>query len=164
MEQASILEGYSEYGPHPEQQQKKSMLFGTKQEPAGTPFSPQVADQLRDMSRRLRILEERYANQRKNVQVLEHNMLSDQKKLQNQFHSEQNEIDDLKKQIYEMKQKLDMLAAELSDTAKRGDVLILEKYINLWEPLNFVTRNEVEKLIITLIELKQGKPKQQGGQ
>lgn len=160
MEQASILEGYSEYGARPEGAPKKSMLFSSKPEALGAPITPQVADQLRDMSRRLRILEERYANQRKNVQVLEHNMLSDQKKLQNQFHTEQNEIDDLKKQIYDMKQKLDILASEVNDSAKRGDVLVLEKYINLWEPLNFVTRNEVEALVAAFIDKKQGKTKQ----
>ena len=59
----------------------------------------------------------------------------------------------------EMKQKFDLIGSELSDTAKRQDVIVLEKYINLWEPLNFVTRNEVEKLINSIVESKKGLPK-----
>jgi uncharacterized coiled-coil protein SlyX len=154
MEQASIFEGYEEYGKHDEDKPKKS--FFAEQKPAVQSFVPpiddQVNDQVRSMSRRLRILEERYANQRKTLQVLEHTMLTENKKLQNLMHTVQEDLDDMKKQLYEMKQKFDIIGGELAAAAKREDVIILEKYINLWEPVNFVTRNEVEKLINAIME------------
>ena len=31
--------------------------------------------------------------------------------------------------------------------AKTEDVQVLDRYINLWEPANFVTRTEVEKIV-----------------
>ncbi len=147
MEQASIIEGYQEYGKHEASEQKKKGLFAAKPDTTQALFTPDVNDQVRELSRRLRILEERHANQRKAFQVLEHNMLTENKKLQTQLRTTQNDFDDLKKQIYDMKQKFDLIGAELADTAKRADVVVLEKYINLWEPLNFVTRNEVERLV-----------------
>ncbi len=155
MEQASILEGYQEYGKHTAPEQRKTGFFASKPDTTANPFpASDVTDQLRELSRRLRILEERYASQRKNIQVLEHNVLAENKKMQAQLRTVQSDNDDLKKQLYEMKQKFDLIGSELSDTAKRQDVIVLEKYINLWEPLNFVTRNEVEKLINSLIEGK----------
>ena len=152
MEQASIMEGYAEYGKHAEPEEKKG--FFTKAPEPSASFSPDMTDQMRNLSRRLRVLEERYANQRKNMQVMEHNMLNDSKKLQTQMHSLQTDFDELKKQIYDLKQKFDLIAADLADTAKREDVIVLEKYINLWEPLNFVTRNEVERIVEFVLENK----------
>ncbi len=152
MEQASIMENYAEYGKHAEPEQKKG-FFSKAAEPAPS-LSADATDQMRNLSRRLRVLEERYANQRKNMQVMEHNMLSDSKKLQTQMHSLQSDFDELKKQIYDIKQKFDLIAADLADTAKREDVIVLEKYINLWEPVNFVTRNEVERIVQFVLENK----------
>lgn len=152
MEQASIMEGYQEYGKHAEPEAKKGLF--SKPVESSVSLASDVTDQMRNLSRRLRVLEERYANQRKNMQVMEHNMLNDSKKIQNQTHTIQVDFDDLKKQIYELKQKFDLLAAELSDTAKREDVIVLEKYINLWEPVNFVTRNEVERIVQFVLDNK----------
>jgi len=36
---------------------------------------------------------------------------------------------------------------ELDIFAKKEQLKVLEKYINLWNPLNFVTTKEVEKII-----------------
>jgi len=36
---------------------------------------------------------------------------------------------------------------EIKETAKLEDVKVLENYVNLWNPIQFVTRQEVEKLI-----------------
>lgn len=152
MEQASIMEGYAEYGKHAEPEPKQG--FFSKAPEAAPSFSADATDQMRNLSRRLRVLEERYANQRKNMQVMEHNMLTDSKKLQTQMHSLQSDFDELKKQIYDIKQKFDLIAADLADTAKREDVIVLEKYINLWEPINFVTRNEVERIVQFALENK----------
>jgi len=156
MEQASIYEGYEEFGKHEEEQPRKSLFSDVKPAAPSLSYTPsggdQMSDEMRSMSRRLRVLEERYANQRKSFQVLEHNMLTENKKTQALMHSLQTDIDDMKKQLYEMKQKFDIIGGELASAAKREDVIILEKYINLWEPLNFVSRNEVEKLINAIIE------------
>ncbi len=156
MEQASLLEGYEEYGKHEEEKPKKSLFSTAKPAATSSNYVPsgsdQMSDEIRSISRRLRILEERYATQRKSLQVLEHNMLTENKKTQALMHSLQTDLDDMNKQLYEMKQKIDIIGGELASAAKREDVIILEKYINLWEPLNFVTRNEVEKLINAIIE------------
>ncbi|MFA6888425.1 MAG: hypothetical protein WC254_02930 [Candidatus Woesearchaeota archaeon] len=156
MEQASIYEGYEEFGKHEDEKPKKSIFSDTKPAASSLSYTPdggeQMSDQMRSMSRRLRVLEERYANQRKSLQVLEHNMLSENKKIQALMHTFQTDLNDMKKQLYEMKQKFDIIGGELAGAAKREDVIILEKYINFWEPVNFVTRNEVEKLVNACIE------------
>ncbi len=152
IDQASIEESYGKYGEHTDEQKKGILGQFGKKELTGQIIGADMTGQLRDFSRRLRLLEERYANQRKNLQVLEHNMISESKKIQQQERVLQQDIDDIKKQLYQMKQQFDIVSAALRDTAKREDVVVLEKYINLWEPLNFVTRKEVEKLVSELLE------------
>ncbi|PIN77685.1 hypothetical protein COV16_06605 [Candidatus Woesearchaeota archaeon CG10_big_fil_rev_8_21_14_0_10_34_8] len=155
IDQASITQSYSSYGDHETPKDKKKGLFGQfgHNDPAPV-MGADITGQMRDFSRRLRILEERYSNQRKNVQVMQHNMLSEHKKLQEQMRSMQKDFDSLKKQIYEIQQQFDLIGSELRETAKREDVVVLEKYINLWEPINFVTRKEVEKLINFILDSK----------
>ena len=154
-DQASIAQSYATYGERDEQKDKKKGLFGFSQKQELSPLvGADMTGQFHDTSRRLRILEERYANQRKNIHVLEHNMLSSQKKIHEHIHSLQQDFTALKKQLYDMQQQFDMVGAALKDTAKREDVLVLEKYINLWEPLQFVTRKEVERLVEFIVEGK----------
>ncbi len=33
-------------------------------------------------------------------------------------------------------------------------IKVLEKYVNMWEPLNFVTRKEVERIVREVLEEK----------
>jgi uncharacterized coiled-coil protein SlyX len=162
-DQASVSQSYSTYGGGDKPPEKRAGLFshltaGKKLDQSTAPVvGADMTGQLRDFSRRLRILEERYASQRKNIHVMEHNMLTEHKKLQQQMRTVQQDFDDLKKQIYEIRQQFDMIGAALRDTAKREDVVVLEKYINLWEPLQFVTRNEVERLIHFVLDGKKQK-------
>ena len=51
-----------------------------------------------------------------------------------------NEIEDLK-------EKLSILGEENKLGATKEEVGVLQKYVNYWEPLNFVTRKEIDKII-----------------
>jgi uncharacterized coiled-coil protein SlyX len=162
IDQASLAQSYSKFGSDKPADKKSGGLFSHltagKKEQQPEPAAPTMQNiQLRDFSRRLRLLEERFASQRKNVHVMEHNMITEHKKLQQDIRTLQQDFDDLKKQLYEMKQQFDLIGSALRDTAKREDVIVLEKYINLWEPLQFVTRGEVERLIDFVLEGKKGK-------
>jgi len=99
---------------------------------------------LRDLTRRLRVIEERYTNIRKNIQVNEQNMLATNKKLMTEVKTVSMEVSDIKKGFHQLKEEINMIVHDLRETAKKEEVKILEKYIKLWEPLNFVTRQELE--------------------
>ena len=54
---------------------------------------------------------------------------------------------DLKKAVESMDEKLVTIIKELKHAAKIGDVEVLKKYIEIWQPLDFVTRDQVEKIV-----------------
>ena len=109
-----------------------------------------------DFSRRLKILEERYNNLKSRTQLIDQNVLMNNKKQTTEFKTINSDISELKNSINNINEKINLIIKELMNTAKKVDVEVLQKYINLWEPVNFATRKEVEKLFS---ELKSEKEK-----
>lgn len=106
-----------------------------------------VSGLVKDLMRRVRVLEERYSSIRKNIQVNEQNMLSINRKLMTEAKTINMDLGELKQNMHEMKEEMLLVIKELKETVKKEEVQVLEKYINLWEPLNFVTHAELEKAL-----------------
>jgi hypothetical protein len=104
-------------------------------------------DVLTNVVRRLRMLEESHANVRKKIELEQENNLNEIKKLHANSRDSFSEIDALKKEIRLLKEDLRKIIQELQQTAKQDKVLFLEKYLQLWEPVKFVTKREVIGLI-----------------
>lgn len=124
-------------------------LFQNQQPPPQTPGRDIVGavEQLTSVSRRLRVLEERYSNLDRRMQMGEQNMLSNHKTLNTEFKTTASDVSDLKKELDSIKETLKLVIKELKQCAKRDDVKVIEKYIDLWQPVKFVNRNQVEKMI-----------------
>ncbi len=131
----------------------KHGLFKQKEEPSAAPTAD-VTEEIRNVSRRLKVSEERYTNLRTKVELTEQNMLSKDKQISTEIKTTNLDVHELKKELTEIKERVLMLIKELQTCAKREEVNVLEKYINLWEPVNFVTRNEVEDIIRDILEKK----------
>ena len=129
--------------PPPPKQHKG--LFRTQQplQPDSSSFSEDISN----LSRRLRILEESFTNLRRALQITEQNMLAKNKVFATEIRTITSDISDIKKEIAEVKEKILDLVKELQTSAKRDEVKVLEKYINLWNPIKFVTQNEVEQIV-----------------
>lgn len=143
---------------NPQKQQTggiSNFLNNNKNAQANSASSNQTADLLKEistLSRKTRLNEERNMNLRKKLQMIEHNLLANQKKVITEFKYLNQEITNLKKEISDIKTKISTFAHELSEVAKKEDVAVLERYINIWEPVNFVTRKEVERLINYILD------------
>ncbi len=113
--------------------------------------SPQY-QQPTDPNRSVRALEEKYSNLVRRAQLNEQNLLSSSKKANSELKAIAVEMAELRKEIEGLKEKFNDIVRELQTLAKKEDVDILKKYLNLWEPVNFVTQNEVEKIVKRVIE------------
>ena len=47
----------------------------------------------------------------------------------------------------EMADKLSKLSEEVSQAVSKADLNVISKYLDYWQPLDFITRAEAEKLI-----------------
>jgi hypothetical protein len=132
--------------PQPPKQDPKKNIFGGKEEAAPN-IVADIAAQVNNVSRTLKTLEDKYGILRNKAQVTEQNMISNDKKIIGDIKLINSEIMDVKTDINDMKEKLTLLVKELKQSATKEEVKILEKYISYWEPLKFVTREELDKIL-----------------
>ena len=113
------------------------------------PLDPRIVSLLKEvsyLSSKLRLLEERYSNLRKKTQVTDQNMLQTHKKITVEVKTSNSDVNDLRRDLNKVKDEIRLMISELKETAKKEDVVIMQRYLDLWEPLNFVTRDELERM------------------
>ncbi|MBW2981774.1 hypothetical protein KY343_02730 [Candidatus Woesearchaeota archaeon] len=125
---------------------EKKGLFSKKTEETGPDISD-ILEQVNSVGRRLRLLESRYTDLNRRAQVTETNMLNERKRFITEIKTTNSDIIELKKELEGIKNNMDLVINELKNFASKDDFAVLKKYIEFWEPVNFVTRNEVEKII-----------------
>jgi len=130
-----------------EEPRKHSSLFGKHETHAPNAGMADLSNQLNNLSRRLRVLEERYVNLKKDVQLTEQNLLKTGKDTSREMQTTTADIVEFKREFYDLKDKIKLIIKELKATAKSEEVQTLQRYIDMWEPINFVTRNELDKVI-----------------
>ena len=104
-------------------------------------------EQLNTLAARLRMNEERDGEMRKKIIMLEQNMLSNHKRAMSEIKLLQAEMIDLKRTIQAVEDKIIMIIKELRMTSRKEDIDVLRKYVELWDPVRFVTREQVEKVV-----------------
>lgn len=140
--------------PSKDMQAKQAGFFGqykAKPENALTTLS----NELNSVSRRLRMLEEHYTNLRRKTQLMDQNMLNRVKKSSGESKTINSEISELRQMLAEINNKILLIIRELRLCAKKEEVNVLQKYLNMWEPVNFITRKEVEDIIKEVLSKKE---------
>lgn len=103
--------------------------------------------EISELISRLRLLEERYGRLSSKSQFVEQNMLRDAKEISDELSIINETTMELKRDIADLNEKLLKLVEEMKDTVKKNEFNVLAKYLNFWQPLNFLTREEAEKLL-----------------
>ncbi len=135
---------------------------GQQQKPGGISFGapkPQhnaadssTAEDIAELTRRIRTMEERYTTLQSKTQLIEQNMLSYHKQAIGETKTTNTDVREIRREIEQIKDRVLTFVKELQLCAKKDEVKILERYLNLWEPVNFVTHNEVQDLIKEALE------------
>lgn len=133
-----------------------SSLF-TSKKTAVTPAESSVKiketeEIIKDTIRRLRVVEERYTNLRKNIQINEQNTINEIKKIKNNLKSTNEDVKDLKHNMRDFGDELKHVIKELGSTAKRDEVKVIDRYLSFLDPLNFLSKREIEKLVDEKVE------------
>ena len=121
-------------------------LFGKE------PVPPAPSIDFVQLNNRLNLVEEKTTNLNKKFEVLEKNMLDNFKKFNSNFRSSDSDLLEVKRDLDSLRQKLDLVIKELKMTAGKDEFNTLKKYLDLWNPSRFATRDEVEKIINEKLE------------
>ena len=141
--------------PPPPKKHEGILKFGHAQQQQESPDFSGMTTDINTLSRRLRLLEEGFTNLRRFFQVTEENMIAKNKHFSAEIKTLTSDINEIRKEIQELKDKLLLVIRELQTVARKEEVKVLEKYINLWNPIKFVSQNEVEQIINEVLDKKQ---------
>ncbi|MBI4144957.1 hypothetical protein HY493_02015 [Candidatus Woesearchaeota archaeon] len=121
-------------------------LFGSKPTPL-EPADTSLQQDVQVMTTRLRVSEERYADLRRKLQLIEQNLLLHQKKNQQELKTLQSDVLEVKRLVRSMEDRIVTVIKELQLTSKKEDVDVLKRYVEMWDPIRFVSFEQVEKII-----------------
>ena len=131
---------------------KKKSLFG-KSKPSPVQ-GPDVSEQINSLNGRLRVIEERISNLNRKFEVNESNDLEKQKRTNIEFKTLNSEIMEIKRAIENIQEKIEVITREMPNLAARDELEVLKKYIEMWDPMSFVTRDELEKRLKEIMKNK----------
>ena len=109
-----------------------------------------------DPEEKLRILESRYSLMRDRMLIINQNMIDQYKKLNSEIRLINDDLKEIKRDLNDLKELNRHVISELQTFARKDNLKVLEKYINFWNPLNFVTEDDVKKLIEERLKEKRG--------
>ena len=141
--------------PPPPKKHEGLLKFGHGQQQEAAPDFSGITTDVNTLSRRLRLLEEGFTNLRRFFQITEENIIAKNKHFSAEIKTLTSDVNEVRKEIQEMKDKLILVIRELQSVARKEEVKVLERYINLWNPIKFVTQNEVEQIINEVLDKKQ---------
>lgn len=104
-------------------------------------FQPVTADE------RVRILESRYSLMRDRLFLINQNMLAEYKRLNKEIRFIDDELKGLKQEVNEVKNLLRKLLAEIDGFARKEDLKVVQKYLDIINPINFMTEDDVKKIV-----------------
>ena len=123
---------------------------GEQAKPAEASKQAPVSDfelRLSAMARAMKLLEERYDTIRQQVRFIDQNLLDTKKKLDAEIKATDDELGELGSELKSLKESLLNFSKELKMAAKVQDLAAISKYIDIWEPVEFLTRQQAIEII-----------------
>ncbi|MEK6905575.1 MAG: hypothetical protein AABX24_04190 [Nanoarchaeota archaeon] len=100
-------------------------------------------------------LESKVNNLLREVDILKNDFINRANKLNKDFKTLSDDLMEVRHEQEKINQKMVLIINELKQTAGKEEVDTLKRYLEYWNPLNFVTQKDLEKAIESKIaELK----------
>lgn len=91
---------------------------------------------------------------RREIDLLKSDLARKYEKINKELKTINDDVIELKREQEKTAEKMDLIVKELRLTAGKEDLMVIKKYLDLWNPLNFVTQRDVERLIEEKLEEK----------
>lgn len=96
-----------------------------------------------DVLRRLRVLEDRFVNLRRKAQLADEKVLGAEAKLNTELKALSQELVQIRRSIADLRESVQIIQGEMVHTATQHDLRTIEKYLDYWQPMDFVTKQEL---------------------
>ncbi|MBT4651029.1 hypothetical protein HOC13_00740 [Candidatus Woesearchaeota archaeon] len=103
----------------------------------------------------LKGIESKVNNLRSEVEIIRDNLSNKFDKLDRELKTINSDVLELKRESSKTQEKMDLIIKELRLTSSKDEVMVLKKYMDMWNPMNFVTQRDVERLVEQKLEEKE---------
>ncbi len=137
--------------------QNESMLEKTKslfEKKQNQPVDSGYLNRVNDIGIRLKVIEDRHISLRRKTQITEQNLINTNKKISTEVKTISSDINEIRSALFDITTKINEIKDEISRCAKKDELDLLNKYISYWEPLNYVTADDVEKIAREILNKK----------
>lgn len=111
-----------------------------------------VASFLSDFSTRMNELEERLRILKERIVLISQTMLKQGERTNKEIKIIKESIVETKEEINKIKEMTEHIINESSGLARKEEVVVLEKYIKMFEPLKFTTEEDVKRIARKILE------------
>ncbi|MBI2040822.1 MAG: hypothetical protein HYT16_01845 [DPANN group archaeon] len=125
--------------------------FQPKQQIDASAIRTELRGQLSSVSARLKLVEDRIEALRGHIELLDNSLVEKHKTVVEEVKETESGIQALRGDFDALKNVTERLAKRLEELASREEVKILERYVSLWQPMNFVTRSEIETVVKNIL-------------
>ncbi|MBI4980138.1 hypothetical protein HZC30_01105 [Candidatus Woesearchaeota archaeon] len=95
----------------------------------------------------VKALESKVNNMLREMDLLKNNLVKKNDEMKKELKAMNDELMEMKSEQQKMSQNMDLIIKELKQTAGIEEVAVLKKYMDLWNPLNFVTQRDLERAV-----------------
>ncbi|MFH1592873.1 MAG: hypothetical protein ABIB47_05910 [Candidatus Woesearchaeota archaeon] len=96
---------------------------------------------------RMRALESKYNLLGERLLVVNQNMISEFKKNSTEFRATNDDLKEIRTELFKTKETIKDLSRELKFFATKEHIKALEKYIKIWDPMKFITQEDLDKFL-----------------
>lgn len=108
-----------------------------------------------EFTSRLRTLENKYSLLTERVLMVNQNLLASFKAVASEQRALDQELKKLNLQQQEIMETIQNLMKEFSSVARKDQLQVLEKYIDLWKPFQFVTEEQLQQALSRAVKNKE---------
>ena len=102
----------------------------------------------------IKSLEGKVNNLLREVDMIKNDFIRKTNNLNKEIKTLNEDFIEFKHQHEKTQEKMDRIISELKQTAGVEEVETLKKYLELWNPLNFVTQRDVERILDNKLNIK----------
>lgn len=112
----------------------------------------QIGKQISQVVGRIKIVEERIDTLRSHVELIDRTVIEKHKSSISDIRDIQDSMRSLRADLDEIKDFSERIAKRLEAFASKEEVKVLERYVDAWQPLNYITRSELKATVISILK------------
>lgn len=118
-----------------------------RKQSADSELLDKVSKNVGSISANLKILEERYSTLRNKTQISEQSIIELEKEVRGDVKLISEDLMDIKHELNDVKEKLRLISGEIKNLVNKNEFKVMERYLDMWQPMNFVTRDALNKML-----------------